>query len=57
MPAVADHADDEINQIEGTIALSQTLGAGIKRVLKDAEFQAIKTQRTVNQFWPPAPSD
>jgi hypothetical protein len=57
MPPIADEANDEINQIEGTMDLSTTLGAGIKRVLKDAEFQVIKTQRTINQFWPPTPGD
>jgi hypothetical protein len=57
MPPIADQANDEINQIEGVLALSDTLGSGIKRVLRDAEFQTIKTQRTINQYWPPTPGD
>jgi hypothetical protein len=57
MPPVTEEVDDEINQIEGALALSSTLGVGIKRVLQDAEFQAVKTQRTINQYWPPVPGD
>jgi hypothetical protein len=57
MPPVADEVDDEINQIEGALALSSTLGVGIKRTLQDAEFQAVKTQRTINQYWPPVLGD
>jgi hypothetical protein len=55
MPPIAGEIDDEINQIEGAIGLSSTLGIGIRRVLQDAEFQAGKTQRTINQYWPPLP--
>jgi hypothetical protein len=57
MPPIADQANDETNQIEGVQALSDTLASGIKRVLRDAEFQIIKTQRTINQYWPPTPGD
>jgi hypothetical protein len=57
MPGVGDQVDDEINQIEGALALSATMGTGIKRVLKDAEFQAIKTQRLVTTYWPPVVGD
>jgi hypothetical protein len=57
MSPIAGLVDDEVNQIDGVLALSQTLGAGIKRVLKDAEFQDIQTQRTINQYWPPVVGD
>jgi hypothetical protein len=55
MSPISGEIDDEINQIDGVISLSSTLGAGIRRILQDAEFQAVKTQRAVNQYWPPAP--
>jgi hypothetical protein len=57
MPAVSGQIDDEVNQVEGVIALSDTLGNGIRRVLADAEVQAIKTQRNINTYWPPVVGD
>jgi len=26
-------------------------------VLRDAEFQAVRTQRAINQYWPPVADD
>ena len=57
MPPISDEIDDEINQVDGVIALSTTLGAGIKRILQDAELQDVKTQRTINGYWPALPGD
>lgn len=57
MPGVATAIDDEIDQINGVQDLSSTLGAGVKGVLRDAELQTIKTQRTITGFWPPVPAD
>ena len=57
MPPIADEVGDEIDQIEGVTGLSSTLGAGIKRVLQDAELQDVKTQRTITGYWPPVPGD
>jgi hypothetical protein len=57
MPDVADEVGDEIDQIEGVMELSSTLGAGIKRVLQAAELQDVKTQRTITGYWPPLPAD
>ncbi len=57
MPAISGQVEDEINQIDGALHLSQTLGAGIKRVMKDAEFQALQTQRTIDTNWPPVVGD
>ena len=54
MPDVATMLDDEIQQIEGTLKGTVSVGAG--RVLKAADFQDIKAQRTVNQYWPPLPA-
>jgi hypothetical protein len=54
MPGVAAMLDDEIQQIEGS--LKGSLSAGVARVLRAAEFQDIKTQRTINQYWPPLPA-
>jgi hypothetical protein len=57
MPAVAEAIDDEVNQVDGVVGLSTTLGAGIRSVLGSAEVQMIKTQRMVNELWPPVPGD
>ena len=46
--------DDELQQIDGT--LKTNTSAGVGKVLKAAEAQDIKTQRTLNKFWPPAPA-
>jgi hypothetical protein len=43
--------------IEGVVGLSSTLGTGLRRALRNAEFQAIQTQRTIERFWPPVPGD
>jgi hypothetical protein len=57
MPAVGDAAGDEVNQIDGALDLSTTMGAGVRGVLLDAELQIVKTQRTITQFWPPVVGD
>ena len=57
MPPIADEVSDEIDQIDGALDLSTTMGAGIKRVLNDADLQAVKTQRVINTYWPPLPAD
>jgi hypothetical protein len=57
MPGVGDQAGDEILQIEGALDLSSTMGVGTRRTLQDAEFQDIKTQRTINAYWPPVVGD
>ncbi len=57
MPAVGDAAGDEMNQIDGALDLSTTMGSGVRGVLRDAELQIVKTQRTITQFWPPVVGD
>ncbi len=57
MPPIADEVSDEIDQIDGALDLSATMGAGIKRVLNAAELQDVKTQRVINTYWPPLPAD
>jgi hypothetical protein len=47
--------DDEIQQIE--VALGGKVSTGVARVLRAAEFQDTKTERTVNTYWPPVPGD
>jgi len=54
MKTVGASLDDEIQQIEG--ALKGTVSTGVGRVLRAADFQDIKGQRTVNQYWPPLPA-
>jgi hypothetical protein len=55
MPQATAQIDDEIQQIDGT--LKGTLSAGAARVLRAAELQDTKSERTLNQYWPPAPAD
>ena len=57
MPAVGDAAGDEIDQIDGAMDLSSTLGAGVRGVLRDAELQVLKTQKSIDQYWPPLPGE
>jgi hypothetical protein len=57
MPAVGTVVGDEIDQIEGALDLSTTLGKGVRGVLKDAELQTVKTQRTITTYWPPVVGD
>jgi hypothetical protein len=55
MPQATAGLDDEIQQIKGT--LKGAVSAGAAKVLKAGELQDVKTQRTLNKFWPPAPAD
>jgi hypothetical protein len=54
MPDVAPLVDDEIQQLDATLAV-KTLSSGSRRVLNAADLQDTKTLRTINQWWPPAP--
>jgi hypothetical protein len=54
MPQATAQIDDEIQQIDGT--LKGTISAGAARVLRAAELQDTKSERTLKQFWPPAPA-
>lgn len=54
MAPAASLLEDEIQQIEGT--LKTNTSAGVIKILKAAEAQDIKTQRTFNKYWPPAPA-
>ncbi len=55
MPDAGAQLDDEILQLDGTLAAGVSTGVG--RVLRAAELQDVKTQKTINQFWPPLPDD
>jgi hypothetical protein len=57
MPDAGTDIDDEINQIRGAMALSATLGTGVRHVLKDAELQDLETQSAINKYWPPVVGD
>jgi hypothetical protein len=56
MPSVTAHLDDELLQINGTIAAGP-LRAGTRVVLLDALQQDTATEATVNADWPPLPVD
>jgi hypothetical protein len=54
MPGATFQLDDEMQQIDGLLKGTVSTGAG--KVYKAAELQDTKTERTINQYWPPAPA-
>jgi hypothetical protein len=52
MPNLVPQLDDEIQQVEGTLTESGLTGAQTS-ILNGADYRDIKTERTVNQLWPP----
>jgi hypothetical protein len=56
MPGLVPQLDDELQQIEAQQDGGAVVPTG-KKILNDAELQVTKTERTVNQFWPPLPAD
>jgi hypothetical protein len=55
MSNVPFQTDDETQQMDVVLSsVSSTSGAA--KVLRAAEFQALKTGRTVNSYWPPLPA-
>jgi hypothetical protein len=56
MPGLVPQFEDEIQDIEGQLDGGAVVTTG-KKILNDAEAQINKTERTVNQFWPPLPAD
>jgi hypothetical protein len=54
--AVLPDLDDELQMIDG-IQATVKLSPGRARVLNAAEVQDIKSQRTINQYWPPVVGD
>jgi hypothetical protein len=55
MQGMLPDLDDELMQIEGLIA-GGALTPGEKRIMNMADVQVIKTQRKINQYWPPLPA-
>lgn len=56
MPGVAGDVQDEVQQVQGSLANDAVDPTG-KKILKDAEVQALLTENTINTIWPPAPVD
>jgi hypothetical protein len=56
MPNAIPLLDDEIQQING-MQDDRSLSSGARRILNAAELQATKTEKTINQWWPPLPAD
>lgn len=56
MPNATVQLDDEIQQVEGTLDNAGLTGAQ-KSILQGADYRDIKTERTLNLFWPPLPAD
>jgi hypothetical protein len=55
MPQATSLLADEIQQLKGIE--KGPVSAGVGKVLRAAQLQDAKTQRTLNQFWPPAPAE
>jgi hypothetical protein len=55
MPQAIPLLGDELQQINGM--QKGTVSVGVGKVLRAAELQDLKTQQTLNRFWPPAPAD
>jgi len=56
MPGLVPQFDDEIQQIEGLQDGGAVVPKG-KSILDRALLQVTKTERTVNQIWPPVVGD
>jgi hypothetical protein len=56
MPNAIPQLDDEIQQAEGTLDAGGLTGAQTS-ILQGADFRAIKTDRTLNLYWPPIPAE
>jgi hypothetical protein len=56
MPNVTPQLDDEIQQVEGTLDEPGLTGAQ-SSILQGADYRDIKTERTLNLFWPPIPAE
>jgi hypothetical protein len=56
MPNATAQLADEIQQVEGTLEETGLTGAQTS-ILMGADFRDIKTERTLNQFWPPVPAE
>jgi hypothetical protein len=56
MPNATIQLDDEIQQVEGTMA-GAGLTAAESSILAGADYRDIKTERTLNLYWPPLPAD
>jgi hypothetical protein len=54
MPNATVQLDDEIQQVEGTLD-NTGLTAAQTSILQGADYRDIKTERTLNQLWPPLP--
>jgi hypothetical protein len=56
MPNAIPQLEDEIQQAEGTLAEPNLTGEQTS-ILKGAEYRGLKTDRTLNTFWPPKPEE
>lgn len=57
MPTVTMGLDDEMQHIDGLRSDATDLDTRGKSILRQAETQAIFTERTINTIWPPAPAE
>jgi hypothetical protein len=56
MPNVTPQLDDELQQVEGSLAQPGLTGAQTS-ILQGADYRDLKTRNTVNTYWPPVPAD
>ena len=52
MPNAIPQLQDEVQQAEGTLAEPNLTGEQTS-ILQGAEYRDLKTDRTLNTFWPP----
>jgi hypothetical protein len=56
MPTATPQLGDETQQVEGEMETPGLSGAQMS-ILKGAEYRDMKTQNTLNLYWPPAPEE
>jgi hypothetical protein len=56
MPNAIPQLDDEVQQVEGTLT-EPGLTAAQTSILQGADYRDLKTDQTLNTYWPPAPPE
>jgi hypothetical protein len=54
MQAVNPQLDDEMQEVDGMIKAG--VSSGVSKVLNAAKAQDLKSEHTINHYWPPLPA-
>jgi hypothetical protein len=57
MPDLIPYLNDEIQQVKGTPVIAPALSGSVKAFLSGVRLKLVDTRDTVNQYWPPVPTD